>query len=146
MRVKSLWRQPIPRNNPTSIAVTWKNLGDRARLREGVRLCLQLMQHEAFRDVIDSMITPTADDMAADDTLDAWMLENVCIGQHLSGTCKMGPDTDADAVVDQYGRVRGVEGLRMADASIMPDCIRANTNLTTIMIGERIADFIRQGR
>ena len=57
----------------------------------------------------------------------------------------MGPDSDAAAVVDQYGRVRGVEGLRVADASIMPDCIRANTNLTTIMIGERIAAFIDQG-
>ncbi len=50
------------------------------------------------------------------------------------------------AVVDQYGRVHGLENLRIADASIMPDCIRANTNATTIMIGERIADFMRQGR
>jgi choline dehydrogenase-like flavoprotein len=70
------------------------------------------------------------------------MLKNVWIGQHLSGTCKMGPDNDGMAVVDQYGRVHGIEGLRVADASIMPDCIRANTNLTTIMIGERIADWI----
>ena len=46
------------------------------------------------------------------------------------------------AVVDQYGRVRGVQGLRVADASIMPDCIRANTNRTTIMIGERVANWI----
>jgi choline dehydrogenase len=49
------------------------------------------------------------------------------------------------AVVDQYGRVHGVEGLRVADASIMPNCVRANTNVTTMMIGERIADFIRKG-
>jgi choline dehydrogenase len=118
---------------------------DRARLRGGVRLSLKLMQHEAFRHIIESMITPTADDLVSDEALDAWMLQNVCIGQHLSGTCKMGPDSDAAAVVDQYGRVRGVEGLRVADASIMPDCIRANTNLTTIMIGERIAAFIDQG-
>jgi choline dehydrogenase len=48
------------------------------------------------------------------------------------------------AVVDQYGRVHGLEGLRVADASIMPNCVRANTNCTTMMIGERIADFIRQ--
>ena len=50
------------------------------------------------------------------------------------------------AVVDQYGRVHGLDNLRIADASIMPDCIRANTNATTIMIGERIADFMRKGR
>jgi choline dehydrogenase len=48
-------------------------------------------------------------------------------------------------VVDQHGRVHGLEALRIVDASIMPDCIRANTNVTTIMIGERIADFMRQG-
>jgi choline dehydrogenase len=45
-------------------------------------------------------------------------------------------------VVDQFGRVRGIAGLRVADASIMPDVIRANTNCTTIMIGERVADWI----
>jgi choline dehydrogenase len=54
----------------------------------------------------------------------------------------MGPDSDPMAVVNQHGQVHGIEGLRVADASIMPDCIRANTNLTTIMIGERIADWI----
>jgi choline dehydrogenase len=49
------------------------------------------------------------------------------------------------AVVDQHGRVHGLEGLRIADASVMPNCIRANTNVTTMMIGERMADFIRNG-
>ncbi len=78
----------------------------------------------------------------SDEALDAWMMENVSIGQHLSGTCKMGPASDPMAVVDQFGRVHGIEGLRVADASIMPDVIRANTNLTTIMIGERIAHWI----
>ena len=58
----------------------------------------------------------------------------------------MGPDSDPTAVVDQYAHVRGVEGLRVADASVMPDCIRANTNATTIMIGEKVADYIKVGR
>ena len=49
-------------------------------------------------------------------------------------------------MVDQHLHVKGVEGLRVADASIMPDCIRANTNATTIMIGERCADFIKDGK
>ena len=52
---------------------------------------------------------------------------------------------DAMAVVDQFGKVHGLEGLRVADASIMPDCIRANTNVTVMVIGERVADLIRQG-
>ena len=50
------------------------------------------------------------------------------------------------AVVDQYGKVHGMEGLRVVDASIMADCIRANTNVTTMMIGEHVSDFIKQGK
>ncbi len=69
-------------------------------------------------------------------------MRNAGTSHHVSGTCKMGPDTDHMAVLDQFGRVSGVEGLRVADASIMPDVIRANTNLTTIMIGERVADWL----
>jgi len=115
---------------------------DRERMREAIRLSMGFMEHRSFKDIVDVSISPTEADLASDEALDAWMLENVSIGQHLSGTCKMGPASDPMAVVDQYGRVHGVEDLRVADASIMPDVIRANTNLTTIMIGERIADFI----
>ena len=57
----------------------------------------------------------------------------------------MGPASDPTAVVDQYGRVHGLEAIRVADASIMPDCVRANTNATTMMIGEWIADLIMRG-
>ena len=49
------------------------------------------------------------------------------------------------AVVDQYCRVHGLEGLRVVDASVMPDVVRANINATTIMIAERVADWIRAG-
>jgi choline dehydrogenase len=58
----------------------------------------------------------------------------------------MGPAGDPGAVVDQYGRVHGVAGLRVADASVMPTIPRANTNLTCIMIGERLADWLRAAR
>ena len=115
---------------------------DRARLREAVRIALKFMEHKSFENIVDGLISPTAEDLESDQALDQWMLKNVWIGQHLSGTCKMGPSSDVMAVVDQYGRVHGIDGLRIADASIMPNCIRANTNLTTIMIGERIADGI----
>ena len=57
----------------------------------------------------------------------------------------MGPSSDSMAVVDQYCNVHGLEGLRVVDASIMPDVIRANTNATTIMIAERVADWIVRG-
>jgi choline dehydrogenase len=55
----------------------------------------------------------------------------------------MGPASDPGAVVDQYGRVHGLSGLRVADASIMPTIPRANTHLTCVMIGERVADWMR---
>ena len=57
----------------------------------------------------------------------------------------MGPATDPLAVVNQYGQVHGIQGLRVADASIMPNVIRANTNATTIMIGERVAEWMAAG-
>jgi choline dehydrogenase-like flavoprotein len=62
---------------------------------------------------------------------------------HPVGTCKMGPDSDPMAVVDAQLRVRGVHGLRVADASIMPTLIGGNTNAPSIMIGEKLADLLR---
>lgn len=118
---------------------------DRDRLREAVRFIMDLLQHSAFQEIVEEIVEPTREDLASDAALDAWMTKNVTTSHHSSGTCKMGPASDKMAVVDQYGRVHGLEGLRVADASIMPDCIRANTNVTTMVIGERIADFIRKG-
>ena len=115
---------------------------DRDRLREAVQIAIGILKHQSFENIVESLIEPTEKDLESEDALDEWMLSQVWIGQHLSGTCKMGPENDQMAVVDQRGKVHGIEGLRVADASIMPDCIRANTNLTTIMIGERIANWI----
>ena len=118
---------------------------DRRRLREAVRLCVKLGQFEGFNDIIEECIEPTQAELATDETLDEFLMREVSTAQHISCTCKMGVATDPMAVVDQYGRVHGLEGLRVADASIMPNCVRANTNVTTMVIGERISDFIRQG-
>ncbi len=119
---------------------------DLRRMREGVRTAVKLAEHQSLKQLIQGRVSPTDAELASDDTLDEFMLRNATTGHHISGTCKMGPASDAMAVVDQYGKVHGIENLRVVDASIMPDCIRANTNVTTMMIGEHIADFIRQGR
>ena len=116
---------------------------DRERMREGVRLCLKLLEGEEYRNFVEGCISPTEEDLASDDALDQWLLRNVTTTQHISGTCKMGPAADGMAVVDQYCRVHGLEGLRVVDVSVLPDCVRANTNATTIMIAERVADWIR---
>jgi len=73
-------------------------------------------------------------------------MKEATTGHHISGTCKMGMSEDAMAVVDQYGKVHGLDNIRVADASVMPDCIRANTNVTTMMIGERISDFMKNSQ
>jgi choline dehydrogenase len=118
---------------------------DRERLREAVRLCLRLLEQDAYRDIIEEGVIPTDRDLESDDTLDAWLVKTIGTSRHISGTCKMGPGSD-DMVVDQYCRVYGVNGLRVADASIIPYVTRANTNATAIMIGEKLADWIKQGR
>lgn len=124
-------------------------LGERAdldRMREGVRILLDLLDHEAFRGIARAPLNISPAETAGDAALDDWMRRVVATSHHVSGTCKMGPDRDPAAVVDERGRVKGVEGLRVADASIMHDCIRANTNLTTMMIAERLADLMAEGR
>ena len=119
---------------------------DRERMRKAIRLAVRLANDSAFKDLLIERVLPTDADLASDEALDDWLMRNLGTSHHVSGTCKMGPESDRMAVVNQYGRVHGLDGLWVADASIMPDCIRANTNATTIMIGERVADFIKAGK
>jgi choline dehydrogenase-like flavoprotein len=106
-------------------------------------MCADLGTHAAFGELVSGDTTPGESVLDSDRELDAWMRVNVGTTHHISGTCRMGPDSDEMNVIDQHGRVHGVRNLRVADASIMPDCIRANTNATVMMIGERMADLIR---
>ncbi len=77
--------------------------------------------------------------------LDAWIWRSCGSGYHPCGTAPMGPEGDPAAAVDQYGRVRGVSGLYVADASIMPTVPCANINVPTLMIGERFGEWLREG-
>ena len=80
----------------------------------------ELLESDAYKDVADYRIHPADDILADDDALDLWIRQTVGTARHVSGTCKMGPDPDPMAVVDQYCRVKGVQGLWVADASVMP--------------------------
>ena len=119
---------------------------DRQRMRQAIQTALRIVEQPPFSKYVVERLNPTDEDLASDEALDNWLLLNVCTQHHSSGTCKMGPPSDPMAVVDQYCQVRGMEGLRVVDASVMPNVIRANTNATTIMIAERVADWIKEGK
>jgi choline dehydrogenase len=119
---------------------------DLERMRQGVHLAVRLSQHPAFTDLSIARVDPSDADLASDVALDAWLWQEVGGGYHSAGTCKMGPASDPMAVVDQFCHVRGLAGLRVVDASVMPDLIRANPNATVMMIAERVADWMKAGR
>ena len=119
---------------------------DLRRVREGLRFAVRLLDSDAYRDVVDHRIHPADDILASDDALDLWLRQTVGTARHVSGTCKMGQDDDPTAVVDQYCKVRGIEGLWVADASVMPRIPRSGgAHATVIMIGERVADWVAAG-
>jgi choline dehydrogenase-like flavoprotein len=83
-------------------------------------------------------------DINDDAAMEAFLRKNCDTEYHPVGTCKMGPDSDPMAVVDAQLRVRGIDKLRVVDASIMPHLVSGNTNAPTMVIGEKAADLIRQ--
>jgi choline dehydrogenase-like flavoprotein len=119
---------------------------DRRRVRDGVRMAARLLESGVYKDVADFRIHPADDILANDDALDVWLRQTVGTARHVSGTCKMGPDSDPMAVVDQHCRVKGIEGLFVADASVMPRIPRSGgAHATVIMIGERVVDWVAAG-
>ena len=127
---------------------------DLVRLRDGARRLVQIGSHPAVQAItrevqIGNTGRPLAELVGApDQAYDDWLLADCAEAQHGAGGCCMGPYDveDGRSVVDPDGRVRGIAGLRVADASVMPYDCKANTCLTTIMIGEHIADRIRRAR
>ena len=119
---------------------------DLRRMRDGIRLGVRVAELSVYQGILEERGTPADEELATAEALDQWLLRNSGTSHHISGTCKMGPDSDSMTVVDQYLKVKGLEGLRVADAPVMPDCIRANTNAATIMIAEKLCDFIKAGK
>ena len=116
---------------------------DIRRVREGLRLAMRLLESDAYKDVAEYRIHPTDAILADDGAFDRWIRQTVGTARHVSGTCKMGPDADPMAVVDQYCKVKGVQGLWVVDASVMPRIPRSGgAHATVVMIGERVVDWI----
>jgi choline dehydrogenase len=127
---------------------------DRGRMRDGLRRLNEFARHPVMKAAAEKITfgNPLLIAKSGNETppegvaLDQWMAANCFDSQHAAGTCRMGPAGDPRAVVDSDCRVIGVEGLRVIDCSIMPQIVRANTHLSTVMIGEMMADRIRGRR
>lgn len=114
---------------------------DRARLRTGVRTAVELLRTRPLADHVASVTAPDGRTLADDAALDGWLRAHLNSNFHLSGSARMGPDSDPGAVVDPTLAVRGVDGLRVVDTSVLPTVPRRGTNATAVMLGERAATF-----
>jgi choline dehydrogenase len=120
----------------------WDSGGrDLKAIVQGVELVRELAAAPQLAELIDHEAFP-GPFVADREALEAWVRETVRGYFHPVGTCAMGPTGDEQAVVDATGRVHGVEGLYVADASVMPTIPRANTNLATAAVAERLAELI----
>ncbi len=118
---------------------------DTARLVEGVRMALRVGAQEGFTHLRGRLLAPLPEISDDDERLGAWCASVASSGYHPSCTAKMAPADDPMGVVDQHLHVRGFDNLFVADASVMPRCPRANIHLTSIMIGERAGEWLREG-
>nr|WP_278389070.1 GMC family oxidoreductase N-terminal domain-containing protein [Brucella intermedia] len=118
----------------------WSDPHDRKMSLEGLKIAREIMQQDALKPYVMAERLPGPKVVSDDDLFD-YACANAKTDHHPVGTCKMG--TDAMAVVDLDLKVRGLQGLRVCDSSIMPRVPSCNTNAPTIMIGEKGADIIR---
>jgi choline dehydrogenase len=116
--------------------------GDRREFRDGIKLTREIFAQPAFDRYRGAELAP-GPDVRTDAQIDAHLRRKAESAYHPSGSCKMAAESDPLGVVDGQLRVRGVDGLRVVDASVMPAVVSGNLNAPTIMIAEKAADLIR---
>lgn len=143
-RPKSTGYVTLRSNNPTDPPIINPNYlqceADVQVQLKGIELCRKLVKTQAFSHLYDGEQMPGED--KSPEELEHYVRNECQTIWHFVGTCKMG--LDAMAVVDPQLRVYGVQGLRVADASIMPTIVSSNTNAACAMIGEKVSDMIKQ--
>lgn len=117
---------------------------DRAAMMEGLRVTVRIARSPALADIVGDVVRPLHAGALDDETLERALDSCSHTLYHPVGTCRMG--RDERSVVDPHLRVRGVAGLRVADASVMPAIIRGHTHAPAVVIGEKAADLISAGR
>jgi choline dehydrogenase len=117
---------------------------DLARMMHATRLAFDLATNTAVADELDELLFPDRETVEDDAKLEAWLRAMATTCYHATGTCRMGPADDPGSVVSQRLAVHGCENLFVADASVMPCVPTGLTNLTSYMIGERLAGWLRE--
>ncbi len=134
-------RSADPHDKPRLVVNFLATQEDTATLVTSVKLVREIYAQPALAPYSDAELKP-GPSVVSDTQIESWVRANVGSSKHPVSTCRMGPAGDTLAVVDPELRVIGIESLRVADASIMPDLVSGNTNAPTIMIGEKAADLI----
>ena len=134
-------RSSDPFDDPRIEANYLATAEDRRVMRACVGIGRQVAEQAALDPYRDAELAP-GPAVRSDAEIDAWVRATAETIYHPVGTCRMGRDDDAMAVVDADLKVRGIEGLRVVDASVMPTLVGSNTNAPTIMIAERAADLL----
>lgn len=138
-------RSTDPEAHPRILQRFLSRDADWKSLRAGVRLAREVAAQPAMQPFIAREFFPGAD-KSSDEAIDDHIRKTSITVHHPLGTCKIGPDSDPTAVVDAELRVRGVDGLRIVDASVLPDMPTGNINAAVIMAAEKAADLIRGQR
>ena len=138
------WSSADPRGSPDIELNVCAEPADRKTLAAGLRKCWEIANTPPLSGYVAALALPDPVCFADPDALDAYIAGSATPWFHPSGTCRMGADDDPMAVVDQRCYVRGVRGLRIVDASIMPTIPRANINLTCVAVAERAAELITE--
>ena len=136
-------RSSDPKEHPLIDANYLAERRDLDTLIEGVKMGREIFAQSAFDPYRADEFQPGAA-VKTDAEIEQWIRAKCETIYHPVGTCKMGPDNDPMAVVDHRCRVRGLVGLRVVDASVMPTLVGGNTNAPTIMIAERVAGFMQE--
>jgi choline dehydrogenase len=146
LRPESRGRIALGSTDPTADPLIYANYLASEVDRRVLRDCVHIGREIAYQAALDPFrgaeYAPGRE-VQSDAEIDAWIRQSAETIYHPVGTCKMGVDGDAMAVVDETLRVRGLQGLRVVDASVMPTLVGSNTNAPTIMIAEKAADLIR---
>lgn len=142
---QSRGRVELASDSPTDLALIRSNfLGtdqDRRTMRAGVTLAREVLDQAALKPFIKAETVPGRD-KDSDAEIDAYVRATAITVHHPIGTCRMGVDSDTEAVVDPQLRVCGLEALRVVDASVMPELVSGNINAAVVAIAERAADLI----